>query len=537
MYLNHTNFLKAVFISIFVVSAIACGTQSRANTWLISIDNATISVAEAGNAWDKLSTEQREYFIQGGDHVNDFTLSLARKEMIVREIHRLDLLQRSDVVALGNARVLMGASMQARDSILAEAEKCLTVEDIEFFKDHMGRSVWYTSSPGSSIEESSGPLHLPELPVELVVHLDSMNLGDELPLADGTLIRFDSVVVTAQDLISEALEDSSRVTTLAIQRLSAARGKADIDRIIDSVLIYSEPLIIDTAVSNLVLYYSGLEELIPNDSIVVSQRGIMTAMDIVQEIEYQREFYPTKPSDTNWLEWFINNTILNDALRQYFAAAYPEEYTELLTERDVWMMSIASDKLFEDEVYGFISITPELLRDEFDSLNEIPIIPERRSIQCVQVQSDDVMVYETAISEGDGVDSVISRFDFWINLSKDDPPSSITRPLLREDIPGFRGDDVFSLEPGDTLTWSSLSPIYEDQAYMAFRLVKVFPPHEATYGDIEGDLYQIVYSRLLEERTRIWLEDLAQRYSLSINMDVIPSLPSDPELWITYQGR
>ncbi len=263
----------------------------------------------------------------------------------------------------------------------------------------------------------------------------------------------------------------------------------------------------------------------------------MTTLDIVYEIEYQSDFMPVKPSDPVWLDWFIDNTLLNHALGQYFETIYPDVYADLLAERDEWIMSIASDKLFEDEVYNFISITPELLRDEFDSLSEIPIIPEKRSIQCVQVQSDDVMVYETAISEGDGVDSVISRFDFWINLSKDDPPSSITRPLLREDIPGFRGDDVFSLEPGDTLTWSSLSPIYEDQAYMAFRLVEVFPPHEATYEDIEGDLYQIVYSRLSEERTRTWLEDLAQRYSLSINMDVIPSLPSDPELWMTYQGR
>ena len=511
----------------------ACGDPSKADTWLISMDQSTISVADAGNTWLRLSPEQQDFFIQRGDHVNDFIVSLARKEMIIREIHRLNYLQKPDILALGNARIRMKASLLARDSIFADAEESITDEDIDFFKDHMGRTVWYASSSESFDEMSYGPSHLPELPRELVLHLDSMNPGDALPLSDGTLIRFDSLVVSDPELVSETLADSERVTDFAVQRLSAARGKADLSRIADSVFSGAEPRISDAAVNDLVLYYSLGEEFIPDDSIAVSPHIVMTSLDFVYEIEYQSDFMPVKPSDLVWLEWFIDTTLLNHALRQYFATIYPDTYADLLAERDEWMMSIASDKLFEDEVYSFINITPELLRDEFDSLNEIPIIPERRSIQCVQVHIDDVAAYETAVSHGNSIDSVISNFDFWVDLSKDDPPSNITRPLLIEDIPGFRGDEVFSMESGDTVTWSSLSPIYEGQAYIAFRLVAVFPPHEANYEDIEGDLYQIVFSRLSEERTRSWLEELARRYSLSINMDVLQSLPPDPELWIT----
>ncbi len=518
----------------FAVSFSACGNPSKADTWLISMDQSTISVADAGYTWMELSSEKQNFFLQRGDHVNDFIVSLARKEMIIREIHRLNYLQRPDILALGNAQIRMKASLLARDSIFADAEESITDEDIAFFKDHMGRTVWYTSSSGSFDEMSYGPSHLPELPRELVFHLDSMNTGDALPLSDGTLIRFDSLVVSDPELVSETLADSQRVTDFAVQRLSAAWGKADLNRIADSVLSGAEPRISDAAVNDLVLYYTRGGEFIPDDSIVVSPHIVMTSLDIVYEIEYQSDFMPVKPSDPVWLEWFIDTTLLNHALGQYFATIYPDTYADLLAERDEWMMDIASDKLVEDEVYSFISITPELLRDEFDNLNEIPIIPEKRSIQCVQVQSDAIAVYETAISDGNSVDSVISRFDFWMNLSKDDPPSNITRPLLREEIPGFRGDDVFSLAPGDTLTWSSLSPIYEGEIYIAFRLVEVFPPHEATYEDIEGDIYQIVYSRFAEERTLAWLEELAERNSLSINMDVLQSLPSDPELWITY---
>lgn len=482
-----------------------------------------------------LSPEQQEYFIRRGDLANDFTLSLARKDLIIREIHRLDYLQRSDIVSLGNAHIGMEASLHVRDSIFADAEESVTAEDIEFFMNHMGRTVWYTSSPGSSIEEKYGPSHLPELPRDLAVHLDSMNVGDEFSLSDGTLIRLDSVVVTDPELVAESLEDSNRVTALAVQRISSASGKTDIDRITDSLLSAADPYIYAEAVDNLLLYYSGLQELVPGDSVVVSSREIMSAMDIVQEIEYQSGFYPVKPSDPDWLEWFINNTVLNDALRQYYEAAYPEEYAELLTEGDEWILGIASDRLFEDEVYSFINVIPQLLQDEFNSLTEIPTIPETRSIQCVQVVSDNVEAYETALAEGNSIGPIISRCNFWTILSKDDPPSNITRPLLREEIPGNRGDEVFALQPEDTLSWSSLSVLYEGYMYLAFRLVSVHAPHEAIYQELEPDLYQIVSARLIAERTDIWLEELGEEYSLTINENILSTLPSDPALWPTCE--
>ena len=525
----------AVVILGFAIVAVACGTPSTADTLLISIDGSTISVAEAGCAWVDLSPEQQEYFIQRGDQVNDFTLSLARKDMIIREIQRLNYLQRSDIVALGNAHIRMEASLHVRDSIFADAEESVTAEDIEFFKDHMGRTVWYTFSPGSSIEENYGPSHLPELPRELAVHLDSMNVGDELSLSDGTLIRFDSVVVTDPELVAESLVDSDRVTALAVQRFSSARGKADIDRIAESLLSAADPCINTEAVDNLLLYYSGLQELVPGDSVIISSREIMTAMDIVQEIEYQSGFYPVKPSDPDWLEWFIDNTLLNDALRQYYEAVYPEEYAELLTEADEWILGIASDRLFEDEVYSFINVTPQLLQDEFNSLTETPIIPETRSIQSVRVVSDNVEAYETAVAEGNSIDPIISRCDFWTFLSEDDPPSNITRPLLREEIPGNRGDEVFALQPEDTLSWSSLSVLYEGYMYMAFRLVSIHAPHEAIYEELEPDLYQIVRARLMAERTGVWLEELGEEYSLTINEDILSTLPSNPALWPTCE--
>ena len=481
-----------------------------------------------------LSPEQQNYFIQRGDHVNEFIVSLARKQMIIREILRLNYLQRPDIIALGNAWIRRQASLLARETIIAAAEESITDEDISFFKDHMGTTVWYTVLPESPGEMQFGPAHLPELSRELAVHLDSMHSGDELPLSDGTLIRCDSFVVTDPVLVSETLENSERVTDFAFQRLSAAGGKADLERITDSILSAAEPGINDTAINNLTLYYSGLEDLIPEDSIVISRRGIMTASDFVQEIDYQSGFMPVQPEDAVWLEWFIENTLLNDALMHYFAAVNPEAYADLSTEREAWMLSIASDELFSDEVYSVIRITPGLIRNEFDNLIEIPIIPEKRSIQCVQIQSDDVYAYETALSEANSVDSIIEGCGFWKLLSKDDPPSNITRPLLLEEIPGFRGEEVFSMLPGDTVTWSSLSSLFEDYEYMAFRLVEIYPPHMASFEELEEDLYNIVRARLEEERTSVWLEELGEKYSLVINEDLMPSLPSDPALWITY---
>ncbi len=521
-------------ISVCLVTTISCGGASEADEWLISIDNITISVSETGKAWLNLSPEQQNYFIQRGDHVNEFIVSLARKQMIISEIHRLDYLRRPDVIALGNAWIRRHASMLARKSITSAAEESITDADISFFKDHMGITVWYTVTPDSPGERQFGPEHLPELSREVAVHIDSMNQGDELPLSDGTLIRFDSVVVTDPVLVSETLENSERVTSFAFQRLSAARGKADLVRIADSILSAAEPGISYTAINNLTSYYSGFEDLIPEDSVVFSRCGIMTASDFVQEIEYQSDYMPVQPNDAVWLEWFIDITLMNDALMHYIKAVNPEAYADLSIERNAWMLSIASDKLFEDEVYSSIIINPGLIIDEFDNLTEIPIIPEKRSIQCVQIQSGDVNAYETALSEANSIDSIIEGCVFWSLLSKDNPPSNITRPLLLDEIPGFRGEEVFSMLPGDTVTWSSLSSLFEDYEYMAFRLVKVFPAHTATFEEIEQDLYQIVRARLEEERTSVWLEELGENYSLEINEDILQSLPSDPALWITY---
>ena len=481
-----------------------------------------------------LSPEQQNYFIQRNDHVNEFIISLARKQTIIREIHRLNYLQRPDIIALGNAWIRRQASLLARETIIAAAEESITDEDINYFKDHMGTTVWYTVLSESPSEMQFGPAHLPELPRDLSVHLDSMNPGDELPFSDGSLIRYDSVMVTDPALVSETLVNSERVTDFALQRLSTAGGKADLERITDSILSAAESEISDTAINSLSLYYSGLENLIPEDSIVISRRGIMTASDFVQEIEYQSGFMPVQPGDAVWLKWFIDNTLLNDALRHYFASVNPEAYLNLSAERDTWMLSTASDKLFEDEVYSGIRITPGLIRDEFDNLIEIPIVPEKRSIQCVQIQSDDVLAYETALSEGNSVDSIIEGCGFWRLLSKDDPPSNITRPLLMDEIPGFRGEAVFEMLPGDTVTWSSLSSLYEDYEYMAFRLVEVYPPHTASFEELEEDLYYAVRARIEEERTSEWLDELGEKYSLVINEDLLESLPSDPALWITY---
>lgn len=483
-----------------------------------------------------LSSEQQNYFIQWDDPAHEFVVSMARKQMIIKEILRLDYLLRPDVIAIGNSWTRKEASLLARESITASAGESITNEDIDYFMDHMGTTVWYSSSPGSPGEIGFGPAHLPELPREIAVHLDSMDLGDELPLSDGTLIRYDSVLVTDPVLVSETLENHERIASFAFQRFSAVRGNADLERITDSILSEAEPRISDTAINNLVLYYSGPENLIPEDSIVFSHHGILTALDIVQEIEYQNSFMPVKPSDVIWLEWFIDNTLTNDALMHYFMAIDPEAYAEMLMDRDVWMLSIASEMLFANEVHSVVIVTPELLREEFDNLNEIPIIPEKRSVQCVIIQNNDIMAYETAISQGNCVDSLISSCDFWTYLSDDVPPSNITRPLFKEDIPGLRGEEVFAMQPGDTVTWSILSPLTENITYTAFRLVEIVPPHDATFEEYEETLHRIVRTRLEEERTIVWLEELGEKYSLTINEDVLSSLPSDPALWIEYQG-
>jgi hypothetical protein len=228
--------------------------------------------------------------------------------------------------------------------------------------------------------------------------------------------------------------------------------------------------------------------------------------------------------------WLAKQTLSHEAFMEYLSKVTPETLEDLLPLRDEWMLETAFEQLYTDSVSSLIEITQGMLRNEYDSLNELPVIPESRSIQCVEVRSSVVDEYISALQSGE-VDSFILECGFWQPLSQDSPPTSHTRPLLAEEVPGGNHEAVFSLDRHDTTGWSDPLPLVEDYSYFAFRLRGVYPPHEASFDEMEEELELIIRTRLEEERLNCWLLDLEKACDLRINEEVLTSLPSDPALW------
>jgi len=439
-------------------------------------------------------------------------------------------MERNDVLYVGEAWMRRAAFSRGVDYIDSVVEASITEEDIDYFMDHMGKTVWFTFSPGAFDETRKGPDHLPELRRELAIHLDSMQVGDVLEMSDGTPVRLDSVYITDPELVDAALEDSTEVSAYASQKLLTTWSSALRKSVTDSVITAADPDIRTDALMRLADFYSGNGQLQPDDTLIVSTLGAMTSESFVYEIEFMETEIPVQPSDSVWLMWLAKQTLSHEAFMEYLSTVTPETLEDLLPLRHEWMLETAFEQLYSDSVSSLISITRDMLRNEYDSLNELPVIPESRSIQCVEVLGSMVDGYRSALLSGE-VDSFILDCGFWQPLSSDSPPTSRTRPLLAEEVPGGNHEAVFSLDRHDTTGWSDPLPLVEDYSYFAFRLRGVYPPHEASFEEMEEELELIIRTRLEEERLNCWLLDLEKAYDLRINEEVLTSLPSDPALW------
>ncbi len=509
----------------------SCGSgEPDGDTWLIRLSDTTITVANAGEAWAELSQEEKDFFLSRSNQFGEFIVSLSRKAMIVAEIERLGSMERPGIIALGDAWARrMGYSL-GKDHIGSIIEASITDDDIAYYLSTMGKMVWYTLFPGTPGETGTGPDHLPKLRPELAMHLDSMQVGEVLSLADGTPVRLDSIVVTDPELVAEALQDTSGVTSYARQQLRSAWSSDMIDAIIDSILTEAAPEIRQDAIERLSASYSGLSAFVAGDTLMTSGLGVWTSSELIYEIEFMSRETLVKPEDTTWVSWLAGRVLATEAMLSYISSVSPEALDSIEHGRQTWMMSAASESLYTDAVSRQVEITPRILRDEYDSLNELPVIPEMRSIQCVWIPLDMVDEYRMALHSGD-IEQLVSEMGFWDFLLEDDSLSNIMRPLLPTEIPGRQGEAVFALDKGDTLHWSEPFPLVEDYSFFAFRLVKVFPSHEAAFEEIESELAMIIRTRLEEDRTNVWLLELEDRYELRINEEVLSSLPADPALW------
>ncbi|NLP04703.1 peptidyl-prolyl cis-trans isomerase [Candidatus Fermentibacteria bacterium] len=523
--------LSIVVTAVILASLLAsCGRGVRGDTWLAIVGEDTLTVADAGHAWTELEDAQRRVFTSGENPVGDFVLGMARRVLVERELVRLGYLESEGVAipALAWARTAMFMAMQ--DSLRAAEARAVTEEDIEFFRRHLGTTVWYTII-GEEGETAMEPAHLAVLGPGRGGALAGLAPGETAPdpLGEG-ILRLDSMAYTDSALVAETLADTQYVEEFATARFAEWRAGRTIDSLLRSAWEASPPVFHLPAFRAFASYARGEAELVPEDTVMVFGPQVWTAGQMRQEVAFEASQRPSNPADTTWLYAFARVLVNRSILSAEYGIVEPEAATELVRESGRVALRIAADSLYDDFVQDSILITEEMLDSAWTA--SPPEVPEKRSLLLALMQTQEEAEAFRESLLGGSADSAVSSMGFLGFLSGDGPDPHVTRPLMREEIPLGLGDSLFALDPSDRSTWFGPMPNPGTPGWTAFRLESVVPAHTAGGEEARLIVFPQVLEKLRTERTEAWLEALEESYGLRINEQILDDLPADPSLWI-----
>lgn len=165
----------------------------------------------------------RQTFRSRDNPVENMIESYTGKMLLDRELTESGILTDPEMVSFGRSGLRLKASQASRDHFLRTTESSVSGADIQFFKNHMGKTVWFTFHPGTDSSEGRDPDHLPELDQQLALHLDSMSTGEACEYSDGVRVRLDSVFITDPAFVAETPADTAHVNSMAVSRITGAR--------------------------------------------------------------------------------------------------------------------------------------------------------------------------------------------------------------------------------------------------------------------------------------------------------------------------
>lgn len=520
----------ALAASILAAVLASCGRAPRGDAWLVIAGEDTLTVADAGRAWTELEEGQRRVFTSGENPVGDFVLGMARRMLVEKELVRLGYLESEGVAipALAWARTAMFMALQ--DSLRAAEARAVTHEDIEFFRTHLGTTVWYTLI-GEEGETALEPSHLAVLGPGRGGALAELAPGETAPdpLGEG-ILRLDSVAYTDPELVAETLADTQYVQEFATARFAEWRAGRTIDALLRSAWEASPPAFRLPAFRAFASCARGEAELVPDDTLLIFGPQVWTAGQMWQEVAFEASQRPSNPADTTWLYAFARVLVNRSILSAEYEIVEPEAAAGLVRESRRVALRIAADSLYDDFVQDSILITEEMLDSAWAA--SPPEVPEMRSVVLAVMHTEqEAAAFRESLLAG-SADAAASSADFLGFLSGDGPDPHVTRLLTKEEVPLGLGDSLFALDPSDRSTWLGPLPNPGYPGWTAFRLDSVVPAHTSSAEEGRLMVFPQVLEKLRNDRTEAWLEALEERYGLLINEEILDDLPEDPSLWV-----
>ena len=512
-----------------LISGCLGSSAATGDTWLIIVETDTVTVSEIGEAWNGLDREQREYFTGNADPVRKYIQAYARKLILQAELESEGYLSDPDLVSRRNSWLRFMTVGKAHEYFLSLAKAAVTDSDLQFYRDHIAKSVWYTLNPGTDSSDSRGPDHLPELSFELAIHLDTLSIGQVGISESGITARLDSVEITDSVLVSEALKDTTACNQMATNRIANARNSRWMNGIRNSLVEEYSISVDSAALDRLVDFYSENGELI-DEIVIESDLGNWSAPMLRNEIDFLQSKIYVQPTSLTWQFYFIDNLSFGSFLAETLQQAAPMLVDSLRAEAESYLFDLASEKLYDTEIFSRVTVSESDIEEQFNNLEEPFIIEETRSVQAVILPPDQLEDYRDAIRSGnlDGFAATLNGFPY---LAADSTSPQITRLLRMSEIPGGFGREVFLIDQNDTTSWAGPFELSESTGYVLFRLIDVVPEREALLEDVRIPLELMVRTRLEEEATEALMQQLEDKYKPMINDEVIEGLPVDPGLW------
>lgn len=517
-----------IFIILLLV-IISCGRSTpQGSEWLILAGEDTITAAEAGITWNKLSSRSRLSFTSDHNPVGSFVLAVARNRIVEMEISELDITKLDELQLLWSIDLRNRKVTLFRNLVMKEKQSSITGSDIDFYIEHFGETVWFSEIDGDNDDVTKhGPLHLPDQEERIVELLVSIEPGQSELLPDGSVIRLDSMLICSiPEGIPAAGIDDEDIRLLAAGRIAEAECNRFFNELTDDICAELE-----SSTDSLIMYGFATGLLSENDTVFTTPRGIWTVLRFDIEISFESTLRNTQPENPIWLEQFIIYLDKQEYLADLFDQTYPDigDSLQLLSERE--LLKLSSDRLYEMYVTDSISISGTDVEEAFLTEIHPVIILEKRIFRFIFLSEGE----ELEMLRLYGADSLeTSGFldDLpGINSLSSTPGAQISLPLSHENIPCNRGDELFCISLSDTLSWYGPYPLDEPRGFFLARLAGVQPAHEASFEEA----FPILKTRLREggEQVRFtrWMYDLEKKYELRINERLLRDLPEDPGEW------
>ncbi len=519
-----------ITLTILLLAAGCGGSSVDRTTWLIVIGEDTISVGETGEAWNQLGDSQREQFNSKDNTIGEYIVTYGRKVLLQLELANSGYMD-DNLLRLSSRAWLNAKLSETARKLLYERElETISDDEIDFFLGYLGRHVLYTVNPGTDSEETLGPVHIPLLPPDLIRLFDTLSFGEVGIMESGMEIRLDSIATADSSLIIQALSDTAMVRSNAASAIATRRYQEMEDSLKQSFHTDYNLSVDSTALEQLVLYYSG-EADFPNGETVIfsSDLGSITAEEMRGEISYNQSHQMLSPANTVWMHGFVDLLLFDFYSLDLLESESPELVDTLREESEKYLLDIASEEFYTDRIQSTVTVTTEYMENLFENLEEPFTIPEKRILQAISMPEDSAIVYRNLPQEDQN--EFLLRMSGFVNLAADPVYPQITKPLTVNQVPGFHGDDVFLIDPSDTTTWIGPLALYDGGLKCMFRLIEVIPQRNATFAEVEDQLFLMARNRLEEQATVTVIRELEEKYGLLINEDILEQLPEDPGSW------